>query len=291
MLLAVIAAIWGSSFVFIEVAIDHLGPGLVAFGRVAIGMLTLSMIGGSRRAIERRDLPRIAVLGVLWMGAPLLLFATGQQHIDSSLAGMLNGAVPVLATVIAAVSLRQVPRPLQLVGVAVGFVGVVAIFWPAARRADATAFGAALVLAAVLCYGVALNVAVPLQQRYGASPVLVRAQVAALVVLAPAGLIALPDSRFAWSSALAVAVLGALGTGLAFVAMATLVGRVGATRGSIANYLLPVVAIVLGVVFLDENVERISIVGTALVLFGAYLTSRSELPLSSLVARARRRAS
>jgi drug/metabolite transporter (DMT)-like permease len=218
----------------------------------------------------------VAVLGVLWMGAPLLLFPIGQQWIDSSLAGMINGAVPVFAAVTAAILLRRAPAARQISGIAIGFAGVVAVLWPAARGAEGTALGAALVLVAVLCYGVAINVAVPLQQRYGALPVLLRAQIVALVVLVPAALVSLPGSELAGSSVLAVAALGLFGTGLAFVAMTTLVGRVGATRGSVAIYLVPVVAILLGVVFLDETVTAISLIGTALVLAGAYLTSRRE---------------
>jgi drug/metabolite transporter (DMT)-like permease len=275
-LLCAIASIWGSSFVLIEIGLEHLGPGLVAFGRVAIGALTLALLPGSRRPVDRADLPRVAVLGVLWMGAPLLLFPIGQQWIDSSLAGMINGAVPVFAAVTAAILLRRAPAARQISGIAIGFAGVVAVLWPAARGAEGTALGAALVLVAVLCYGVAINVAVPLQQRYGALPVLLRAQIVALVVLVPAALVSLPGSELAGSSVLAVAALGLFGTGLAFVAMTTLVGRVGATRGSVAIYLVPVVAILLGVVFLDETVAAISLIGTALVLAGAYLTSRRE---------------
>jgi len=275
-LLVAIAAMWGSSFLFIEIGLEHFGPGVVAFGRVAVGALTLSMLRGSHRPVERSDLPRVALLGVVWMAAPLLLFPIGQQWIDSSLAGMLNGAVPIFAAVIAAILLRRLPASRQLLGIAVGFVGVVGVLWPATRDADATALGASIVLIAVLCYGVAVNIAVPLQQRYGALPVLLRAQMVALVLLAPAALVSLPNSEFAWSSALAVVALGFFGTGWAFVAMTTLVGRVGATRGTVAIYFLPVVAIVLGVVFEDETIAAISLVGTGLVLAGAYLTSRRE---------------
>ena len=275
-LLVAIAAMWGSSFLFIEIGLEHFGPGVVAFGRVAVGALTLSLLRGSHRPVDRSDLPRVALLGVVWMAAPLLLFPIGQQWIDSSLAGMLNGAVPIFAAVTAAILLRRLPASRLLVGIAVGFVGVVGVLWPATRDADATALGASLVLLAVLCYGVAANIAVPLQQRYGALPVLLRAQMVALVLLAPAALVSLPNSKFAWSSTLAVVALGFFGTGWAFVAMTTLVGRVGATRGSVAIYFLPVVAIVLGVVFENETIAAISLVGTGLVLAGAYLTSRRE---------------
>jgi drug/metabolite transporter (DMT)-like permease len=275
-LLAAIAAMWGSSFLFIEIGLEHFGPGVVAFGRVAVGAVTLSLLRGSHRPIERDDLPRVALLGAVWMAAPLLLFPIGQQWIDSSLAGMLNGAVPIVAAVTAAILLRKPPASRQLIGIAVGFLGVVGVLWPATRDADATALGASLVLLAVLCYGVAVNIAVPLQQRYGALPVLLRAQLVALVLLAPAAFVSLPNSEFAWSSALAVVALGFFGTGWAFVAMTTLVGRVGATRGSVAIYFLPVVAIALGVIFRDETIAAISLVGTGLVLAGAYLTSRRE---------------
>jgi drug/metabolite transporter (DMT)-like permease len=275
-LLAAIAAMWGSSFLFIEIGLEHFGPGVVAFGRVAVGALTLSLLRGSHRPVERSDLPRVALLGVVWMAAPLLLFPIGQQWIDSSLAGMLNGAVPIFAAVTAAILLRKPPASRQLIGIAVGFLGVVGVLWPATRDADATALGASLVLLAVLCYGVAVNIAVPLQQRYGALPVLLRAQLVALVLLVPAALVSLPNSEFDWSSALAVMALGFFGTGWAFVAMTTLVGRVGATRGSVAIYFLPVVAIALGVIFRDETIAAISLVGTGLVLAGAYLTSRRE---------------
>ncbi|HKN80315.1 MAG TPA: DMT family transporter [Actinomycetota bacterium] len=275
-LLVAIAAMWGSSFLFIEIGLEHFGPGVVAFGRVAVGALTLSLLRGSHRPVERSDLPRVALLGVVWMAAPLLLFPIGQQWIDSSLAGMLNGAVPIFAAVTAAILLRRLPASRQLIGIAVGFLGVVGVLWPATRDADATALGASLVLLAVLCYGVAVNIAVPLQQRYGALPVLLRAQLVALVLLAPAALVSLPNSEFAWSSAVAVVALGFFGTGWAFVAMTTLVGRVGATRGSVAIYFLPVVAIALGVIFRDETIVAISLVGTGLVLAGAYLTSRRE---------------
>ena len=138
-LLTAIAAMWGSSFLFIEIGLEHLGPGVVAFGRVAVGALTLSLLRGSHRPVERGDLPRVALLGVVWMAAPLLLFPIGQQWIDSSLAGMINGAVPIFAAITAAILLRKAPGRRQLAGVAIGFAGVLAVLWPTARDAELTA--------------------------------------------------------------------------------------------------------------------------------------------------------
>jgi drug/metabolite transporter (DMT)-like permease len=136
--------------------------------------------------------------------------------------------------------------------------------------------GVGLVVLAITLYGLAANVAVPLQQRYGALPVLLRAQLAALFVVVPFGLWSLPGSRWGWPSALAMVPLGILGTGLAFVMMTTLVGRVGAARGSIAIYFIPVVAILLGVGVLGEPLAPSAVVGTGLVLTGAWLGSRAE---------------
>jgi drug/metabolite transporter (DMT)-like permease len=92
----------------------------------------------------------------------------------------------------------------------------------------------------------------------------------------PFGLWSLPGSRPAWGPALAMLPLGILGTGLAFVLMSILVGRVGGPRGAVATYFIPVMAIALGVVFLSERVAPAALLGTVLVLVGAWLTSRRE---------------
>ena len=103
-----------------------------------------------------------------------------------------------------------------------------------------------------------------------------RAQLVALVLLLPVGTVAATESSFAWESLLPMVALGSIGTALAYVWFTTLVGRVGATRGSVTLYFVPVVAILLGALVLDESIAVAAILGTALVLCGAYLTSRQE---------------
>lgn len=275
-LLASIGLMWGSSFVFIAEGLEAFRPGLVAFLRIALGTATVALARRARRPVAREDWGRIAVLGLVWMAAPLLLFPIAQQWIDSSLAGMLNGGMPLFAALTAALLLRRAPRRVQVVGLLLGFTGVAAITWPAVQGASVTALGAFLVILATVLYGVAANMAVPLQQKYGALPVVLRAQLVALLAVLPFGLAAIPGSSFEWSSALAMVPLGVGGTGLAFLAMATLVGRAGATRGAVAIYFIPVVATILGVVLRDESVMLVQLAGLGLVLVSAWLTSRRD---------------
>jgi drug/metabolite transporter (DMT)-like permease len=134
----------------------------------------------------------------------------------------------------------------------------------------------ALVILATACYGLAVNIATPIQQRYGSIPVIARMLALATLWTTPFGLIAATDSSFAWGPFLAVAAAGVIGTGLAFVIMGSLVGRVGSTRASFITYAIPVVALVLGVVFLGDEVAPIAVVGIVLVIAGAILASRRD---------------
>ncbi|MEX0706168.1 MAG: DMT family transporter, partial [Nitriliruptoraceae bacterium] len=275
LLLAAIAFIWGSSFVLIDIGLESFEPALVAWARLTLGALTLACVPAARRMrVERGDMGRIALLGTTWMGVPLLLFPFAQQWIDSSVAGMINGAMGLTTAAWAAVLLRRLPGRRQLLGLLLGFAGIVAVFFPEVPIAETTgsaqsAFGAALVLVAVILYGLSANLAVPLQHRYGSPALMLRVQLAAMIVVTPFGLLALPGSRFSWTAAVAMVPLGMLSTGLGFVLMATLIGRVGGPRGSIAIYFVPLVAIGLGIAARAESIHPAAIVGTALVILGA----------------------
>lgn len=275
-LLAALALMWGSSFLWIAEGVEAFSPPVVTLARLVLGAAALGLFPRTRAPIDRADWPVLALLSVTWMAVPLLLFPIAQQWVDSSIAGMINGGTPLFAAVIAALLLRKLPRPVQMVGLLVGFTGVALVTLPAASSASGSPFGIALIILATALYGLAFNLTVPLAQRYGSLPVLLRAQLVAIVVVLPFGVVGLPSSRWAWSSAFAMVALGVLSTGLAYVAMTVLASRVGATRGSVAIYFLPVVALVLGVVFRDEKVPSLAVVGTGLVIAGAWLSSRRE---------------
>lgn len=277
-LFAGLAVTWGSSFLFIAVGLEAFAPALIAALRILFGAVTLAAIPAARGRVAREAWPRIVVLGVLWMAVPLLLFPFAQQTVSSSLAGMINGAVPLTTALVAAVLARRLPASHHRLGLVLGFVGVIAISLPATRGAEASVVGVLLLVAAIFCYGISLNIAGVLQREHGALPVVLRAQLVALLLLAPFGAADLGTATFRLPSLLAVVALGMAGTGLAFAAMTTLVGRVGATRASVAIYFVPLVAILLGVVVRGESVALIQLGGTGLVVAGAYLTSRAAKP-------------
>jgi drug/metabolite transporter (DMT)-like permease len=277
-----IGLIWGSSFVLISIGLEAFEPGLVTWLRVGAGALVLSLLPAGRTPIDPADRPRLVALSVLWVAIPFTLFPLAQQHVSSAVAGMLNGGLPVLAALIGSIMLRRLPTSVHVAGLVLGFAGVAAIAISAAGEGSSEVIGVAMLLAAVVCYGIAINIAAPLQQRYGTTPVMARMLMFAAVWTAPFGLASIPSSRFAWSSSLAVATLGAVGTGLGFVVMGRLVGRVGSTRAAFAIYLVPVVALMLGVLVRHEEVSAVGVAGVAMVIAGAVLASRPDRPVPAL---------
>ena len=279
-LLAAVAVMWGSSFLLIKAGVHSFAPATVAWLRLLFGVALLSCFPAARKPLRRADRAPVALLGLVWMAGPFVLFPLAERSIPSALAGTINGAAPLFTAAIAALWSRRMPGRGPLTGLVVGLAGVVAVDAPAVGSGSAGMLGIGLVLLATVLYGVAYNLTAPLEDRNGALPVIWRAELAALAVDTPAGLAGLVHSSATLGGLLAMAVLGAVCTGLAFAAFATLVGRVGATRGSVTVYLVPVVAIVLGVAVNGEPVQPVSLAGIALVLAGAYLTSRPNQPPS-----------
>jgi drug/metabolite transporter (DMT)-like permease len=277
LLLLATALMWGSSYLLIADALEGLKPLAVTFTRIALGFVVMAALPAARgRRLSAEDRPRVAILGVLWLALPLALYPVAQRHVSSSVAGMITGSQPVMAAAIAAVLLRRRPAPAAAAGLAVGLVGVVlVVIASTSGSGHSSVGGAALILVAVACYALATNIAVPLQQRYGSLTVIARALAVAFVLLAIPGAVALGQSDVTAGSIAAVVPLGILSTGVGYVTFSTLVGRAGATRGAVAIYLVPVVAIALGVVFRGDHVGAVALGGAVLVIAGAVLAGQS----------------
>jgi drug/metabolite transporter (DMT)-like permease len=276
LLLAAIGLIWGSSFVLIKIGLEAFHPGFITWARVGLGALALAAMPASRRPIEREDRRRIVQLGVLWVAIPFTLFPLAQEHINSAVTGLLNGATPLFAGLIGALWFNRTPRGPQRWGIATGFVGIALISIGSSAEGGTAFVGVLLVLVATVCYGFATNMAGSIQQKYGSVPVMARMLAVGSVLTAPFGIYGLTRSEFALGSAVAVTILGVVGAGVAFALMATLVGRVGGPRATFITYLIPVVSLVLGAVFLAETVTVAALVGVVLILAGAGMASRRE---------------
>ena len=277
--------IWGASFLFIAEGLEAVGPNGVTFIRIAIGFITLSLFPASRRPIARGDGRATALLGVIWFAFPLSMFPFAEQHVSSALTGMLNGATPLFVAVVAGIVARQLPGAMIVVGLLVGFSGTVLMSVQGTAGHEDSRFSIALILAALVSYGAAVNLARPLQLRNGALPVIWRALGVALVLTAPLGLQAVMNAHWSTRPILALLALGAFGTGIANVLVAVAAGRMGATRASATTFLMPVVALLLGVIVRNESVPALSIVGVAICLAGARILRRAQAGETARVVR------
>jgi drug/metabolite transporter (DMT)-like permease len=269
--------IWGASFLFIAEGLEAIAPNGLTFTRILVGFVTLGLIPAARRPVAREDRGKVALLGLLWLALPLSMFPLAEQRVSSALTGMMNGANPLFVAMVAAAFSRRLPGREVLVGLGVGLLGTVLVAWPSLRLGGSSLDGVLLILVGVTCYGFALNLARPLQQRSGVLPVIWRAQGWALLMTAPLGVPELLRARWTPGPLLSVLALGALGTGVAYVLLAVAAGRVGATRAAATTFLIPGVALVLGAVVRGEHVAGLSILGGAVCVAGAWLMRRAQL--------------
>ena len=275
LLLILPGLIWGASFLFMAEGLRSVGPNGVCFIRIFVGFATLSFFPAAHKPIPRKDWPSIAWLGLIWFAFPLSMFPYAEQRVSSALTGMLNGANPLFATLVASWILRRAPSKSITIGIAVGISGAVLMAIPALSEGHSEAIGIAMIVAALISYGFALSLARSLQQKYGAVPVTWRAQGVAAILTAPLGIPDVIHAHWMLTPLLSLLALGAFGTGIAFFLMAAAAGRFGASRASATAFLIPVVALILGVLVLHEQVAPISIAGGIVCLLGAWLMKRA----------------
>jgi len=271
------ALTWGSSFLLIDIIIRDAPPLFVPFGRSFFGMIALLFMPGAREKIDKRHRARLWVLGLIWMALPFLLFPLAEKTVASSIAGMMNGALPVVVAVVTAVWVRRAPSLQRSLSVLVGFVGIVLIAAPSiSEGSSADLRGIIYLILALLCYAVGLNIARPLQAVYSPACLMLRVVSISTLISAPIGINAMRSTNFTIDLFLATVFLGALGSGFAFLLFGTLLKRTGPVRAMIPTYFTPIVGTFLGIWFNDEKVLMLSLVGMLIVIVGAWLTSRPE---------------
>lgn len=277
---ALLALLWGSNFLWIKVALDGLSPATLTFTRLATGALVLGGLvrgRGEHLPSDRTTLGHLAVAALLANAAPYLLFAVGEQTVDSALAGVLSATTP-LWTVLVAVTSRHEHTlgTAKAGGIALGFAGTLLIFQPWSGGASGTLGGQLACLAAAACYGLSYVYMARYITPRGLTPlVLATGQLTISALwLTPALLVATRTVDLTPSVIGALIALGPIGTGLAYVLNYDIVTREGATTASVVTYLLPIVSIALGAAVLGETIGPAALTGTAVVLLGVALSRR-----------------
>lgn len=277
-----VALTWGASFLFIAIAIDHVATGVVPIARLGFGAIALACFPAARKKIDRSDMKRVALLGLVAMTIPFYLYPLAEQTVSSSIAGMINGSIPLTTVVAAAILMRTMPSRRRIVAVVIGFTGIALIsYGSVGEDKGASIHGVIFLLIATCCYAFTSILSREMQVKYGTLTVLLWQECFALLFSLPLGIPAFFDSSFSWSALFALMVLGAFGTGFAYVMYGMLMVRAGAVRGVIGVFFTPIVATILGLVFRDEKVTAVAVAGMCVVIIGAYITSRPDKAISS----------
>ena len=274
--LVLLALIWGASFLFIELALRGLSPMQIVLGRLLAGSAVLLAI----LAIRRQPLPRdgvvwghLALLALVANIAPFFLYGWGQERITSGLAGVLNGTTPLftIAFALGALPEERLSRA-RAAGLLLGFLGVILVIGPWDQNPLTSSIpGQLACLGAALCYGISTVYARRFLTGRG-TPVLslsaAQVLIGTVIMLAAAPWLARGPVTLAPEVVASVLLLGGVGTGAAYLLYYRLIGDAGATSTSMVTYLIPVVAVTLGVVVLSEPVSWNLFAGAAVVILG-----------------------
>ncbi|TQJ32512.1 DMT family transporter [Microbacterium sp. SLBN-146] len=276
--------VWGSSFLFMKVALTGISPAQVAWSRLILGGLTLALFV----ALRRDPLPRrpkvwlhMAVLAVSFCVIPFLLFSWAQQHVTSGLASIYNATTPIMTAVMAWLVFRvEKLKPAQIAGIIVGILGVMVIIAPwQGLDLSQSLVAQFAILGATACYGFSLAYMRKFVSNTGMSALVfsflnIGIAAAIMAVLTPV-LVLEPVTLDPWIVG-SVVLLGCLGTGVAYIWNQNTLRAWGPTRASTVTYITPIVGVVLGIVILQEHITWNEPVG-ALIVFAGILLAQNRL--------------
>lgn len=267
-----LGVIWSSSFMWIKIAIQEVGPNTLVAFRTLFGLLfSVAVI-----LIQRVRLPRtfkawrpLLILGLTNVAIPFVLISWGEKSIDSAIASILDATVPLFTILMAHFMLPddKITLP-KLVGLLVGFAGIVVLMSKDLGVAHSSLLGQAAVIVASLFYAVSAVYARRVTEEYpqmmrSAGPLLSAAAVMWLSALIFESPIHLPQLGVSW---LALLFLGVVGSGFAFVLLYTLIHEIGPTRTTMVTYLFPLGGVILGVLVLHEQLTWQVFAGAALIV-------------------------
>src|SRR3954467_15621453 len=278
LMLILLALIWGSSFMFIKIAVRELDPATLILGRLALAAATLGIVvpmrvGGGATLHELRVHWRaLAVVGLLNTAVPFWLLSWGETRIDSGLASIIQASVPIFNALLAFAFFhddRVTGR--RLLGVAIGFVGVALLV---GAQPHAKVLGALAVVGMALCYAAGGLLTRRHLGHVRPHVIALGTSAAAAIAVTPAGIAQAPHHAPGWKVIASVVVLGVVCTAVAYLLFFTIIVRAGAGYAALVTYLVPPVALAYGAIFLDESIGLYAILGLVLILGGVALGTR-----------------
>ena len=289
-LLLLLTALWGSSFMFIKVAVEEMDPAVMVLARLAIAATALTAFLAWRRGVrgalaDIRATGRAGVvLGVVNAAIPFWLIGWGETHVDSGVAAIANASVPVFV-VLLAIRFRPSERAggLRLVGLVLGLVGVGVLAGAQPEGGALAVLGTLAVAAASFLYAAGSLLAQHLGSASGGAVLATVTTVYGALFTLPFGLVSLPEDVPSWEAIGSVLALALPATAVAHLVFYRLLRSYGPARASLVTYLVPGMALVYGALFLGEDLTLAKLGGLVLILSGVALAS-------GVVRLARRRA-
>ncbi|MEU4562340.1 DMT family transporter [Actinoplanes sp. NPDC023936] len=274
LLFVLVSVLWGIPYFLIKIAIEDLSPVVVVAGRTAIAaavLIPIALARGTLGALRGR-LRVVMLIAMVHIVGPFLLITYGEQHISSSLTGILIAIEPVAIALL--MSRAEPLTPIRSAGLVLGFAGVVVLVGLDVSGDRYGLLGAGMVLLAAISYAVATMLVQRKASDIPPETLTVGTTVIATVVLLPFALMRLPSGPVSADSWSALVVLGVLCTAAALLAFYRLIILAGSNRAGLVTYVNPVVALLLGVVLLNEEIGAATVAGFALIVIGCWLSTR-----------------
>ena len=274
-LLTALAAIWGSAFMFIKISAVDFGPILLVTLRLLIAGLVFMpfLLRKKKRSLFRAYLPAILIIAIVSNAIPFTMFAYASLGATSNMLGILNGTTAFLTTIIAYFWLKEAVTSKQIIGLLLGFVGVLILVNPS--NGSTTLIASMCAMIGSLCY--AFNAAY-LQKYHSNSDKIVLIGWSMLFggfFMIPLASFNLPNSMPDTNSVLALFWLAVISTGVGYLAYVRLIDRIGAVKTVTLTYLLPVFSIIWGAIFLKEQITFFIFGGFIFVMMGMYFANTS----------------
>ena len=280
-LLISLAAIWGSAFMFIKISAVEFGPILLVTLRLLIaGLVFMPLLLKKQNRLQFKPyLSSILIIAVVSNALPFTLFAFASLGATSNMLGILNGTTAFLTTFIAYFWLKEFISSKQIVGLFLGFIGVVILVNPA--NGSSTILASMCALVGSLCYAFNGNYLQKYHQNSNKIVLIGWSMLFGGLLMLPLAVFNLPNQMPNFNSFLALLWLAVVSTGIGYLAYVRLIDRIGAVKTSTLTYLLPVFSIIWGAIFLNENITLIIFGGFMFVMMGMYFANSVIKPKSS----------